>query len=500
MRLRCALRWKVRGHGILCPIGIRLQCKQAQRSTRGHGHSVSPTVRLSGGVRFNNGRLCLTLVQITRNPMRSQSFSLEQQLQRLQKSAFAYFQHETNPLNGLVVDKTAPSWPASIAATGLALASYPVAVERGLMAKEQAIERTLATLRFFWSSPQGPEPDATGYHGFYYHFLDMHTGRRAWQCELSTVDTGFLLAGMLTAAAYFDDESPDQREIRSLADDLYLRVDWLWAQTAQQTLCHGWKPESGFLPYHWQGYDEATLMYTLALGSPTYPLPASAYHAWCSTYEWKRCYDIEYLFAGPLFIHQLSHIWIDFRGIRDQHMRDRDSDYFENSRRATQVHQRYAIENPLGFTGYGEHCWGITASEGPGPAVAIIDGIERRFYDYEGRGAPYGLDDGTLAPWGVIASMPFAPEIVLPTIDYCLHGLQLDDGHRYGLRATFNQTYGSATGSNWVSPWHFGLNLGPVVLMTENYRSGMVWKLMRGCRHLVSGLRRAGFEGGWLDP
>ncbi|MEO5624320.1 MAG: glucoamylase family protein, partial [Dokdonella sp.] len=164
------------------------------------------------------------------------------------------------------------------------------------------------------------------------------------------------------------------------------------------------------------------------------------------------------------------------------------------------VHQRYAIDNPLGFTGYGEHCWGITAREGPGPAVATINGIERRFYDYEGRGAPYGLDDGTLAPWGVIASMPFAPEIVLPTIDYCLHGLQLDDGHRYGLRATFNQTYGSATGSNWVSPWHFGLNLGPIVLMTENHRSGMVWKLMHDCRYIVAGLRRAGFEGGWLNP
>ncbi len=432
--------------------------------------------------------------------MSSKPTADEQQLLHLQRSAFAYFQHEVNPFNGLILDKTAPSWPASIAATGMALASYPVAIERGLMDKQQAIERTLATLRFFWNSKQGIEPDATGYRGFYYHFLDMKTGQRAWQCELSTVDTAFLLAGMLTAAQYFADDTPDQQEIRNSANDLFLRVDWQWAQTEQQVLCHGWKPESGFLPYHWQGYDEALLMYILALGSPTHPLPQGAYQAWCSSYEWKRCYDIDYLYAGPLFIHQLSHIWIDFRGIQDSFMRDKDIDYFENSRRATLIHQRYAIDNPLGFTGYGEHCWGITASEGPGPSVAIINGVERRFYDYEGRGAPYCLDDGTLAPWAVVASLPFAPEIVLPTLDHCVHGLKLHDGHPYGFRATFNQTYDDGSGTMWVSPWHIGLNLGPVVLMIENYRSGMVWELMRDCMYLVDGLRRAGFEGGWLKP
>lgn len=433
--------------------------------------------------------------------MSFQPSALERQLQHLQRSAFAYFLYETNPVNGLVLDKNAPSWPASIAATGFALASYPVAIERGLITKDLAIERTLATLRFFWNSAQGPEPDATGYRGFYYHFLDMTTGRRAWKCELSTVDTAFLLAGMLTAAEYFADDTPEQGEIRTLADDLYRRVDWQWAQTEKQTLCHGWKPESGFLKYHWEGYDEATLMYVLALGSPTHPLPASAYHAWCATYEWKTCYDIDYLYAGPLFVHQLSHIWIDFRRIQDAFMRGKDCDYFENSRRATHVQQRYAIDNPLDFVGYGEHCWGITASDGPGPAVATINGVKRRFYDYEGRGAPYGLDDGTLAPWAVVASLPFAPEIVLPTIDYCMHRLQLHDEHVYGFKSTFNHTYAgkSASSSNWVSPWHFGLNLGPTILMTENHRSGMLWKLMRGCRYMEDGLRRAGFEGGWLS-
>jgi hypothetical protein len=147
-------------------------------------------------------------------------------LEKLQLQTFAYFIHETNPDNGLVVDKTAPGWPASIAATGLALACYPVAVERGFMLRTAAVERTLTTLRFFWRSAHGPEPDATGYQGFYYHFLDMQTGQRAWQCELSTVDTTFLLAGALAAAMYFDADSADEGELRALADALYRRTNW----------------------------------------------------------------------------------------------------------------------------------------------------------------------------------------------------------------------------------------------------------------------------------
>ncbi|HMD53641.1 MAG TPA: hypothetical protein VKJ65_03715, partial [Phycisphaerae bacterium] len=140
--------------------------------------------------------------------------TIEAELEILQRESFSYFLHETNPVNGLVIDKTAPDWPASISATGFALAAYPVGIERGLMSRPAAVERTLATLRFFWNSPHGPEPDATGYQGFYYHFLDMRTGRRAWQCELSTVDSAFLLAGVLTAGSYFDVDTADEQEIR----------------------------------------------------------------------------------------------------------------------------------------------------------------------------------------------------------------------------------------------------------------------------------------------
>lgn len=423
------------------------------------------------------------------------------ELEELQRETFDYFLHEANPANGLVRDKTAEGWPASIAATGLALACYPVAVARGFMDRDAAAARALATLRFFWTSPQGPEPDATGHRGFYYHFLDMETGRRAWECELSTVDTTFLLAGALMAAAYFDTDAPAEHEIRTLAEALYARADWTWAQNGGATVTHGWKPEGGFLPYRWEGYDEALLLYVLALGSPTHPLPASSYQAWTSSYRWERCYGYDYLYAGPLFIHQLSHVWIDFRGIQDAVMRDKGLDYFENSRRATYVQQAYAIENPRKFEGYAEHCWGITASEGPGPTTLKLHGIQREFADYVGRGVPYGPDDGTLAPWAVVASLPFAPDIVLQAIDFCIHQAKLKAYNAYGFKAAFNPTHPGEPGNPygwWVSPWHFGLNQGPIVLMIENHRSGLPWRLMRHCRPIVTGLRRAGFQGGWL--
>ena len=425
--------------------------------------------------------------------------AIDKELQQLQRAAFAYFVHETDRATGLVRDKTCDGWPASIAAVGLALAAYPVGIERGLLSRGHAIERTLAALRFFARSPQGREPDATGYRGFYYHFLDMTTGRRAWQCELSTIDTALLLAGMLTAAAFFDRSTAAEREIRALADTLYARVDWQWAQNGEATVTHGWKPESGFLPYRWEGYDEALILYVLALGSPTHPLPAESYAAWAASYEWKTIYDLELLYAGPLFTHQMSHVWIDFRAIVDADMRAHGIDYFENSRRATLVQQRYAIENPLGFAQYGEHCWGITASDGPGEVTCRVGGVERHFYDYLARGAPYGPDDGTLAPWAVVASLPFAPEIVLPTIEQ-FRRLRLHEIHPYGFKSTFNATFPDSSGRacGWVSPWHYGINLGPIVIMVENHCSELVWELMRRCPYIVTGLRRAGFAGGWL--
>ena len=423
------------------------------------------------------------------------------ELESLQRETFGYFLHEANPANGLVLDKTAANWPASIAATGLALACYPVSVQRGFMSRKAAVTRTLVTLRFFWSSPQGPEPDATGYKGFYYHFLDMQTGRRAWLCELSTVDSAFLLAGALAAGVYFDRNTAEENEIRTLADALYRRADWQWAQNQGATVTHGWRPEGGFLKYRWEGYDEALLLYILGLGSPTHRLPPQSYAAWASTYRWETYCGQDYLYAGSLFIHQLSHIWIDFRGIQDTCMRAKGIDYFENSRRATYVQQQYAINNPLGFKDYGPYCWGITASEGPGPETRTIDGVTRQFFDYLARGVPYGPDDGTLAPWALIASLPFAAEIVLPALHHCTHQVKLTKFNSYGFKASFNPSHPGNVGNPygwWVSPWHYGINQGPIILMIENYRTEFLWQLMRKCPYIVTGLRRAGFTGGWL--
>ena len=420
-------------------------------------------------------------------------------LDALQRHAFAYFLHETNPGNGLVADKSQPGAPSSIAAVGFALASYPVGVERAWMTRTDAIARTLAVLRFFWTSAQGTAPDATGHKGFYYHFLDMATGRRAGLCELSTVDTGFLLAGMLAAAAYFDHDSEEEKEIRTLADALYRRADWPWACNGGATLTHGWKPESGFLPYRWEGYDEAMLLYALGLGSPTFPLPPEAYAAWSATYQWKEIYGYEFVYGGSLFIHQYSHIWVDFRGIQDAFARGKGIDYCENSRRATYVQREYAIRNPLEFAGYGENFWGLTASDGPGWTTRKLHGIDRSFFGYAARGAPYGPDDGTVAPWAVVASLPFAPEIVLPTIQHFQDVYPQITGE-YCLRCSFNLTFPheADAGAGWTSPYHFGINLGPVVLMCENHRTGFLWRLMRACPYIVTGLRRAGFRDGWL--
>src|SRR5688572_16284452 len=387
-------------------------------------------------------------------------------LDKLQWETFEYFLKEVNPANGLIADKTRDDWPASIAATGLALAAYPVGVERGFMTRDEAARITLTTLRFFRDGPQGPASNATGHKGFYYHYLDMNTGQRAWQCELSTVDSAFLLAGGLTAAAYFDHDTQTENEIRTVADALYRRADWQWALNGAATLSHGWKPERGFLEYRWSGYDEALLLYILGLGSPTFPLSDESYPAWLSTYSWKNLYGQEFVYAGPLFIHQLSHVWIDFRGIRDAYMRARNLDYFENSRRATYVQRAYAISNPREFAFYGKDCWGITASDGPGPETLKIDGIEREFFDYVARGAPHGPDDGTISPWAVVASLPFAPEIVMPAVRYFVDRVKLTQPDSFGFKATFNPTYPVKAESEfgWVSRWNYGLNQGPIVL------------------------------------
>jgi hypothetical protein len=423
----------------------------------------------------------------------------DEEFDRLQWTTVEYYLKESNPVNGLIGDKTDPTAPCSVASVGMALATIPVIVERGVVPREFAANVALKQLRFFRDSKQGPEPDATGYKGFYYHFIDMNTGRRVWQCELSTIDSAFLLAGMLTAATYFDRDNAAEAEIRQLGDALYRRADWNWARNGGSALTHGWHAEKGFIPHTWTGYDEALLLYILALGSPTHPISAESYGAYSATYKWRETYGREWLYSGPLFTHQLSHLWIDFRGIRDAFMRHHGSDYFQNSRQATYIQQEYAVQNPMQFVGYGKYCWGFTACDGPGWVKRTINGVERQFFDYIARGAPDGPDDGTVAPWAVVASLPFAPEIVVPTVRH-LASLDLGMTMPYGFKPSFNQTFevpDSPTGW-WVTPHHFGIDQGPVVLAIENYRTGLLWDIMRRCPYIVAGLRRAGFTGGWL--
>jgi hypothetical protein len=418
----------------------------------------------------------------------------EDLLDTLQRDGFKYFIEEANPRNGLIADSTWDNGVCSIAAVGFALACYPVGVEHGWMSRQAAVERTLVTLRFFQSSPQGTEADATGYQGFYYHFLDLQTGQRSWSSELSTIDTTLLLYGMLTAAQYFERDEPGEGEIRELADQLYRRANWNWAQDDGLTVRHGWSPESGFLKERWQGYDEALLLYLLGLGSPDHPLLTESYTAYTSSYRWQDLYGYEVLHAAPLFVHQFPQVWVDFRGIQDEPMRARGLDYFENSRRATYVHQQHAIRNPSGFAGYGEYAWGITASEGPiqGNEPIEIDG--HKFYGYLARGVP-GPDDGTLSPWTTITALPFAPEIALPTMEHYYKSYPQLAG-TYGMKCSLNLSFraDATEKTGWFSNHYYGINEGPVVLMIENYRSGLIWRLLGSCTYIQQGLKQAGFR------
>jgi hypothetical protein len=440
------------------------------------------------------------------DPARAAAF-----LDTLEERTFHYFWDLTNTANGLTPDR----WPtesfSSIAAVGFALTAYPIGVERGYVTRAQAAERTLTTLRFFWTAPQGPEPaGVTGYQGFFYHFLDMQTGRRFQTVELSTIDTSLLLAGMLFCQSYFDGTDPTETDIRALVDSIYFRVDWKWAQARPPAVSMGWHPEGGFIQADWIGYNEAMILYVLALGSPTHPVEPAAWTAWVGGYHWGSWYDRPHVGFGPLFGHQYSHVWIDFRGIKDAYMRGTGIDYFENSRRATYVQRAYAIANPDRWKGYSDSIWGLTASDGPLNGTVEIEGRQRRFHTYWARGASFtGItDDGTIAPTAAGGSVPFAPEITIPA----LLAIRETYGDRlfstYGFLDAFNPTLTAQVPVQhgrvdpvlgWFDGDYLGIDQGPIIAMIENYRSGLVWRVMSRNPHIVRGLGRAGFTDGWLD-
>jgi hypothetical protein len=426
----------------------------------------------------------------------------------LEQRTFAYFWEQSDTTTGLTPDR----WPSpsfsSIAAVGFALTAYPIGVERGYVSRPDAAERVLRTLRFFWQAPQGPDPGGTtGYKGFFYHFLEMKDGLRYRNVELSTIDTALLIGGALFCQSYFD--KPDEREtaIRSYAESLYTRVDWHWAQSNYPLISHGWTPEAGFISFDWSGYNEAMLVYLLALGSPTHPVSRDAWETWTGPYQWGRYYNTPaHVGFGPMFGHQYSHVWIDFRGIQDDYMRARGIDYFENSRRQTYAQRAYAIANPGDWTGYGANVWGLTSSDGPGDLLLSVEGRPRSFFGYAARGTSF--IDGTLAPTAVGGSVPFAPEITIPTLITMRERYGERLFGRYGFLDAFNPTFTATVpvslghvypGEGWFDTDYLGIDEGPILAMIENYRSELVWRVMRRNPHVLRGLRRAGFSGGWLD-
>jgi hypothetical protein len=407
-------------------------------------------------------------------------------------------------------------WPtinfSSIAAIGFGLTAYGVGAERGYVTREQARDRTLTTLRFLWNAPQGSDPkDVTGYRGFFYHFLDMDQGRRYQTVELSSIDTALLMAGVLFAQSYFDRDDAAEREVRDLADRLYRRVEWSWMQPRAPLIGMGWHPEKGMIPHDYRGYEEAMILYVLALGSPTHAISPDAWTVRTTRhYKWDTFYGQEFVNYAPLFIHQYSHIWIDFRRIQDAYMREKGIDYFENSRRATYAQRAYAADNPGRYRDYGEHVWGLTACIGPAGAKAVVDGREVQFHRYWARGASSGdiRDDGTIAPTAAAGSLPFAPEIALPALKHMQARYGERVFRRYGFIDAFNPTFAAAglkpgTGTVHADAWfaddYLGIDQGPIVLMAENHRSGLVWEVMKKNPHIVRGLCRAGFTGGWIE-
>jgi hypothetical protein len=431
-------------------------------------------------------------------------------LDALQERTFRYFWELGDPRTGLVPDRAPTPSFSSIAAVGFGLTAYPIGVERRWVSRAEARRRVLATLDFFINAPQGPEPKGTaGHRGFYYHFLDMDTGHRHQTVELSTIDTTLLLAGALFCQSYFDREDPEEQAIREKADLLFRLADWHWVQPRAPLVAMGWKPEGEFLDHDWRGYNEAMLLYILGLGSPTYPLGPEAWAAWTRTYVWGNLYGQEHVGFGPLFGHQYSHVFVDFRGIKDSYMRDRGIDYFENSRRATYVHRAYAIANPMGWKGYSKDVWGLTACDGPANVTLAFNGKWREFWTYSARGVAPGetvRDDGTVSPSAAGGSLPFAPEIVLPALlEMRSQGERLFS--KYGFLDAFNPsfpggvdlTHGAMRPEGWYDTDYVGIDQGVILAMVENYRSGLIWKVMSRNPHVVRGLRRAGFTGGWLD-
>lgn len=420
-------------------------------------------------------------------------------LDDIQQTSFNFFWSLANPVNGLCPDKSASGSVCSIASTGFGLSAICVGADHGWITRDQAKQRVLTTLQTFWNLPQGPGTSGViGYNGLYYHWLDMTTGLRRvdWNSELSSIDTALLFAGIIHCREYFavqGDSTEDQ--IRALADSITWRADWNWMRNGTAGISMGWNPSTGFSTFgKWIGYNEAMVMYLIAIGSPTHPVPATDWNTWTGGYSWGSTGGFppaSYVKFGPLFGHQYSHCWVDFRGIQDTYMAGKGIDYFENSRRATMSQLWYGTmmgqptyENYY-HRGYSDSLWGWTASDDPNAA---------------GHGGYLAHDpwnssteDGVVTPSAAISSMPFAPDSVWP----CVRNMYV---HRSTAGFPFWTPYGFGDAfcpeaySKWQDFVVLGIDQGPIVLMLENYRDRMVWARTMLNADIQRGLTLAGFN------
>ncbi|MCW5981450.1 MAG: hypothetical protein KIT09_25415 [Bryobacteraceae bacterium] len=383
-------------------------------------------------------------------------------LEELELANFLYFWEQADPQTGLIKDRANirredKGVVASIAATGFGLTALAIGHQRKYISTADARRRVLTTLRFLRHTMPTQR-------GFYYHFANVHTGERIWESEVSSVDTAILLCGVLTCRTHFR-----HAEISRLALEIFNRVNWTWLSEDTSLLPHGWTPEGGFLRYRWDYYSELMMLYLLGLGSYTHPLPVATWHAWKRvTFEYD---GLRYIGSyAPLFVHQYSQAWFDFRGRRDRY-----ADYFRNSMIATEVHRRFCLELADRFPHFSEDLWGITASDSAQGYVAW------------GGPPEMGPLDGTVVPSAAGGSLPFLPRATLRVLK-TIRTRYERAWSRYGFINAFNPT------TDWYDTDCVGIDTGITMLMAENVRSAFVWDTFMRNRQVQRALERAGFD------
>ena len=383
-------------------------------------------------------------------------------LYELECLTFRYFWEQANPATGLIKDRcnirTADQGVvASIAATGFGLTALCIAEQEGFILRDQAIERVTTTLRSLWKK-------LPNHRGFFYHWANINTGERIWDSEISSVDTAILLCGVLTCREHFHDA-----EVTRIANEVFNRVDWTWLSEDTTLLAHGWTPEFGFLPVRWDFYSELMMMYLLALGSGSHPLRPETWNAWKRlTFEYD---GLRYIGSfAPLFVHQYSQAWFDFRGKRDRY-----ADYFQNSVIATDVHRRFCVELSAQFPTYSDDLWGITASD------------SEKGYVIWGGPPAVGPIDGTVVPSASAGSLPFLPQPTMRVLR-TIRSRHERAWCQYGFVNAFNPI------KNWYDSEVVGIDTGITMLMAENVRTGFVWNTFMRTPEAQRGMDRAGFK------